>query len=178
MFQSSIIIKDQLFNQGTYKFQGYEIYEIKKSASQLPDFTRPETINNDVYLIDAFDLRDNIGIVIDTFKSGVVINGVEQTAPFPIMPPYRMNTPAGFPNKGIQRSITLNGTQFSGEYGGRDKFIVGNEYKFAIVAYGVVVANNDSSVLRGGKTYQKFFIHSIVNNQTRSTDSRNKLFLF
>lgn len=143
--------KDQLFNQGTYKFQGYEVYEIKKSASQLPDFTRPETINNDVTLIDAYDLRDNIGIVIDTFKTAVIINGVEQTAPFPIMPPFRMNTPAGFPNKGIQRSITLNGTQYSGEYGGRDKFIVGNEYRFAIVAYGVVVANNDSSVLRGGK---------------------------
>lgn len=143
--------QDQLFNQGTYKFQGYEIYEIKKSASQLPDFSRPETINNDITLIDAFDLRDNVGIVIDTFKTGVVINGTEQSAPFPIVPPYKMNVPAGFPNKGIQRNITLNGTQYSGEYNGNDKFIVGNEYKFAIIAYAVVVPRNDSSVLRGGK---------------------------
>jgi hypothetical protein len=149
--------KDELFNQGTYKFQGYEIYEIKKSASQLPDFTRPETITSDVTLIDAFDLRDTIGIVVDTFKTNVVVNGQEQVGPFPIMPPYKMNVPAGFPNKGLQRSITLNGTQYSAEYGGRDKFIVGNEYKFAIVAYGVCAplsydsVTRKSSVLRGGK---------------------------
>lgn len=143
--------QDQLFNQGTYKFQGYEIYEIKKSAGSLPDFSRPETINTDITLIDAFDLRDNIGIVVDTFKTGVSINGTEQYAPFPIVPPYKMPIPSGFPNKGIQRSITLNGTQYSSEYNGNGKFIVGNEYKFAIIAYAVVVPRNDSSVLKGGK---------------------------
>ncbi|MBS1516153.1 MAG: hypothetical protein JSS63_14045 [Bacteroidetes bacterium] len=143
--------QDQLFNQGTYKFQGYEIYEIKKSASTLPDFSRPETINSDITLIDAFDLRDNIGVVVDTFKTNVTINGNEQFAPFPIVPPYKMTVPAGFPNKGIQRSITLNGTQYASEYGGNDKFIAGNEYKFAIIAYAVVVPNSPTSVLKGGK---------------------------
>ncbi len=142
---------DQLFNQGIYKFQGYEIYEIKKSTTSLPDFSRPETINGDVTLIDAFDLRDSIGVVVDTFKTNVVINGNEQYAPFPIVPPYKMNIPSGFPNKGIQRSITLNGTQYSAEYGGNDKFIVGSEYKFAVVAYAVVIPNSPTSVLKGGK---------------------------
>lgn len=147
--------KDELFNQGTYKFQGYEVYEIRKGASSLPDFTRPETINSDVTLIDAFDLRDNIGIVVDTFRTGVTINGSEAFGPFPIAPPYKMTVPAGFPNKGIKRSITLNGTQYAGEYAGNSKFIAGNEYKFAIVAYGVVVprvdTNGYNSVLKGGK---------------------------
>jgi len=143
--------KDELFNQGTYKFQGYEIYEVKKSAQTVPDFSEPETINNDVTLLDAFDLRDNIGIVVDTFRTGVTINGAEQYAPFPIVPPYKMPTPAGFPNKGIQRNYIATRTNYSGENGGRDRFIAGNTYKFAVVAYGVIVANNDSSVLRGGK---------------------------
>ncbi|MBS1494373.1 MAG: hypothetical protein JST55_12725 [Bacteroidetes bacterium] len=147
--------KDQLFNQGTYRFQGYEIYEIKKSATQLPDFSRPETINNDVVLIDAFDLRDTIGIVLDNFRTGVTIHDTEQVAPFPIVPPYKMPLPAGFPNKGIQRNITLNKTQYASEYNGNDKFIVGNEYKFAIVAYGVcdprIDSTGHSAVLNGGK---------------------------
>jgi len=143
--------KDELFNQGTYRFQGYEIYEIRKSAQTVPNFNEPESINNDVVLLDAFDLRDSIGIIIDTFKTGVSINGTEQYAPFPIVPPYKMPTPAGFPNKGIQRSYTVTRTNYSGENGGKDRFIAGNEYKFAVIAYGVIIANNDSSVLRGGK---------------------------
>ncbi|MBX7046388.1 MAG: hypothetical protein K1X86_11195 [Ignavibacteria bacterium] len=142
---------DDLFNQGTYKFQGYEIYEVRKSAQTLPTFSEPETINSDLILIDAYDLRDNIGLVIDTFKTGIAIGGAEQYAPFPIVPPYKMTVPAGFPNKGIQRNITLTRTQYASEYGGNDKFIAGNEYKFAVVAYGVVVPRNDSSVLKGGK---------------------------
>jgi hypothetical protein len=143
--------KDDLFNQGTYKFQGYEIYEIKNSAQQLPNFNDPSTINNDVTLLDIFDLRDSIGIVIDTFKTGVSVNGNEQYAPFPIVPPYKMPTPANFPNKGIQRSYTAIRTSYAGENGGRDRFIVGNTYKFAVVAYGVVVPTSPTSVLKGGK---------------------------
>lgn len=142
---------DNLFNQGTYKFQGYEIYEIKNSAQQLPNFNDPSTINNDVTLLDAYDLRDNIGIVIDTFKTGVTVNGNEQYAAFPIVPPYKMTTPANFPNKGIQRSYTAIRTQYATENGGRDRFIAGNVYKFAVVAYGVVVPTSPTSVLKGGK---------------------------
>jgi len=156
--------QDQLFNQGTYKFQGYEIYEIKKSSTVLPDFTNPADASNytDLKLIDVYDLRDSIGIVIDTFKTGVTVNGTEQFAPFPIAPPFKMTVPAGFPNKGLQRSITLNQTQFSGEYGGNSKFIAGNEYKFAIVAYGVVVPRTPTSVLKGGKVIRNSIITQMI----------------
>lgn len=163
--------KDQLFQQGTYKFQGYEVYEIRKSATSLPDFSRPETINGDVTLIDAFDLRDSIGIVVDTFKTGVQIGGNDQYAPFPIVPPYKMTVPAGFPNKGIQRKITLNGTQYSSEYNNNDKFIVGNEYKFAVIAYAVIkdsIAIDTSShlpyskVLKGGKVIRNSLTTQII----------------
>jgi hypothetical protein len=116
-----------------YVFQGYEVYEINKFANSLPDFTKPETIDpTGVRLIDIFDKNDNIGVVIDTFST------YEGTyAPFPICPPYKMSTPAGFPNKGISRSITLTQTQFGNNYSGETKFVYGQEYQFAVVAYAV-----------------------------------------
>jgi len=117
-----------------YKFEGYEVYEINKYANQLPDFTKPTTIDPSVIkLLNIFDLKNNYGIMIDTFSTG--IEG--QYAPFPIVPPFNMTMPSGFPNKGISRNVTLTGTQFSSNYGGQSSFVYGQEYQFAVVAYGV-----------------------------------------
>jgi len=128
------------YDTNIYKFQGYEIYEISKFSNSIPDFSKPETIDpTQIKLIDIFDKKDNIGVVIDTFQT---YDG--QFAPFPIVPPYKMTPPAGFPNKGISRSITLTGTQFSENYGGESKFVYGQEYDYAVVAYAVSISKSDS----------------------------------
>ncbi|MCX6156383.1 MAG: hypothetical protein WCK13_04805 [Ignavibacteriota bacterium] len=132
-----------------YKFEGYEIYEINKFANQLPDFTKPYTVDPSVLrLVNAFDVRNNIGLVIDTFSTGTIVSNNEVYAPFPIVPPFNMVTPTGFPNKGLQRSITLTSTQFSSNYAGQSSFVYGQEYQFAVVAYGV---SSSSHLKRGFK---------------------------
>jgi hypothetical protein len=132
-----------------YKFEGYEIYEINKFSNQLPDFTKPYTSDaSAIRLINAFDLRNNIGLVLDTFSTGTIVSNNEVFAPFPIVPPYGMVTPTGFPNKGLQRSITLTSTQFSSNYAGQSSFVYGQEYQFAVVAYGV---STSSHIRRGFK---------------------------
>ncbi|MCX6165068.1 MAG: hypothetical protein NTU73_09485 [Ignavibacteriae bacterium] len=89
-----------------YSFQGYEIYEINKYASSIPDFTKPETIDpSQIQLLDIFDIRDGKGTIIDTFSTGASVGNppVEQYAPYPIVPPYKMSPPTGFPDKGVYR---------------------------------------------------------------------------
>jgi len=130
-----------------YYFEGYEIYEISRFAQTVPDFTKPETIDpTNIALVDIFDKRNNVGIIIDTFSTGVTINGNEQFAPYPIVPPYKLGVPANFPNSGISRSITLTKTQFPNNYGGQTSFIYGQEYRFAVVAY----AYSGSTKIRRG----------------------------
>jgi len=119
-----------------YKFQGYEIYEIDKSVTSLPDFAKPESIDNSVRLIAIYDLRDSIGTVIDTFATGAAVNGVDQYAPFPILPPYRLSPNAEFPNSGIYRSISIIRTNFPSNYANNSNIIYGQEYRFAVLAYG------------------------------------------
>lgn len=118
-----------------YKFEGYEIYEIRKSASTLPDFSKPETINDDIKLLAIYDKRDTVGIIIDTFVTGTTPNGQEQLAPFPVMPIYKSTAPTGFPNSGLSRSITITKTKYDQEYSGNTDLIYGSTYKFAIMAY-------------------------------------------
>jgi hypothetical protein len=128
-----------------YKFEGYEVYEINKFANQLPDFTKPTTIDPSVIkLLSIYDLKDTFGIMIDTFSTG--IEG--QFAPFPIVPPFNMTMPAGFPNSGISRNITLTSTQFASNYGGQSSFVYGQEYQFAVVAYGVSIKRHLSKGFR------------------------------
>ncbi len=144
---------DTIFYQASdsniYRFEGYEVYEINKFANQLPDFTKPYSIDpNVIKLVDAFDVKNNVGLVVDTFSTGTVINNSEVYAPFPIVPPFNMSTPNGFPQKGISRSITLTGTKFSSNYGGQSSFIYGQEYHFAVVAYAV---SSSGRIKRGFK---------------------------
>lgn len=132
-----------------YYFEGYEVYEINKFANSIPDFTKPFTIDPDVIkLVDAFDVRNDIGLVVDTFSTGTVVNNEEVYAPFPIVPPYNMVTPQGFPQKGVNRSITLTSTKFAENYSGTSNFIYGQEYHFAVVAYAISKA---TGIRRGFK---------------------------
>ncbi|MBN1633917.1 MAG: hypothetical protein JW917_07125 [Ignavibacteria bacterium] len=131
-----------------YYFEGYEIYEIDKTLNSYPDFTKPETITENVTLIDIFDVRNNIGVVIDTFATGVQVGGNDHYAPYPIVPPYKMTVPANFPNHGISRSVTLTSTKYAQNYGGQTAFIYGQEYRFAILAY--AVSRADSVSIRRG----------------------------
>lgn len=131
--------KDTLFQPDSvnarYVFEGYEIYEIRNSASTLPDLQKPETINDDIKLLAIFDKVDSVGIIIDTFTTGSTPGGLEQYAPFPVMPIYRSTSPQGFPNTGITRSITITKTLYNEDYEGHSELIYGHTYKFAIMAY-------------------------------------------
>ena len=131
--------KDNIFQPDSvdarYVFEGYEIYELNAFAENLPDLSKPETINSDIKQLALYDRRDTIGIIIDTFKTGTNPAGNEQYAPFPVIPIYQSSAPPGFPDSGITRSITINHTQFNQLYNGNSELIYGQTYKFAIMAY-------------------------------------------
>jgi hypothetical protein len=140
--------EDRLFNSGTYTFQGYEIYEIRRDLANLPDLMSPNSDKSGISLIAIYDKKDGVGIVMDSLKLGISVNGVEQYGYFPVTPPYPLPITPGFPNTGLSRRITISTTKFTSVNGGSERFIYGNTYKFAVVAYGV---NPDSTALRGGK---------------------------
>jgi hypothetical protein len=125
-----------------YYFQGYEVYELNKFfTGTFPDFNKPETIDTRaIQLVDAWDLIDTIGSVVDSFPTGIVIGGNEQLGVFPVVPPYKMIPGSSFPNKGVKRGITLTSTKFPENYGGISNFIYGQSYQFAVVAYGFSVS--------------------------------------
>lgn len=115
-------------------FQGYQVYEIKKSASSFPEFTDPSTLfTNNVSLLAIYDRNDGIGTILDTIE----VNAGDTTIKtvIPVVPPFGFAAPDGFPNGGINRSITISRTNFPDEYGGRSELIYGNTYKFAVIAY-------------------------------------------
>jgi len=112
-----------------YKFQGYEIYEIRRTATEIPILNKPETITNDISLLRIFDIADTVGVILDTLSGGLTM-GV-----FQVVPPYKSRKPPGFPNTGLIRSLELSSTRFPLENGGDSCFIFGKEYKFAVMAY-------------------------------------------
>lgn len=117
------------------KFEGYQVFEISRFAGNLPDFNQPQTINNSIHLLRIFDIIDTVGIIVDTLSTGISIGGEEQFAPFPVIPFYTAPVPEGFPNTGINRSISITSTTYPDEHGGRTELIYGQTYKFAVVAY-------------------------------------------
>lgn len=140
-----------------YVFEGYEIYEINRLATTLPDFTKPETINDDIKLLAIFDRIDSVGIIIDTFVTGQTPGGNEQYAPFPVIPPYKSPSPQGFPNSGITRSITINKTLYDQLNGGYPDLIFGGTYKFAIMAYAY-----NTSPQRGQAMIRNSLVGSVI----------------
>lgn len=139
---------DQLFNSGTYKFQGYEIYEIRKDLNNLPDLMDPRSDKSGISLIAIYDKKDGVGLIQDSLKMGFSNNGEEQFGYFSVVPAYPLPVTPGFPNTGLSRRITFSSTRYLGVNGNSDKFVYGNTYKFAVVAYAY---NADSTALRGGK---------------------------
>ena len=113
-----------------WKFEGYEIYQIADVNGGIPDFYQPETMNSNLKLLKIFDIKDNIGIIIDTISN--IAGG--NTA-IPVCPPYLQVTPEGFPNTGINRSITLEKTQYPELQGNEPNFVYGRTYYFAVIAY-------------------------------------------
>lgn len=143
-----------------YSFEGYEVYEVNRFASQLPNLSQPESINDDIKLLYAYDLKNNIGTIFDTFSVG---GDPEVFSAFPIVPPYTMASPSGFPNSGLNRSVTISRTSFPENYGGRTELIYGQEYQFIVVAYAVSkIYNNDSLMKRGFKTLRNSLSSSII----------------
>jgi hypothetical protein len=129
----------------TYRFQGYEVYEVDKNLANnnYPDFGRPATINsNYIKLLKIYDRRDTIGVVVDTLPTGIFINGTELYSPLPIVPPYGLGMPTGFPESGLSRLIKINQTQFPQNYGGNSTIQYGQTYKFIVCAYAVSDAPN------------------------------------
>lgn len=118
-----------------YHFQGYEVYEVKKDASSLPDFSDPSSINDNLTLLAIFDKIDSVGIIQDSLSMGISVSGQEQYGYFPVVPPYTYTTPAGFPNTGLFRNLKITKTNYPDLYGGNSNLIYGQEYKFVIVAY-------------------------------------------
>lgn len=139
---------DSIFFQGVdsniYTFQGYEVYEINKNFNgSFPDFSKPETIDlRALQLIDSYDIIDGWGVVVDTFSTGAFVNGTEQYGVYSIVPPYKLTTGADFPELGIKRGITMTQTRFPENYGGISNFIYGQDYQFAVVAYGISKSNH------------------------------------
>ena len=118
-----------------YYFQGYEVYEVKKDAATLPDFSDPSSINDNLTLLATYDIIDSVGIIQDSLSMGISVNGQEQYGYFPVVPPYSYTTPSGFPNTGLFRSLKITKTNYPDLYGGNSNLIYGQDYKFVIVAY-------------------------------------------
>lgn len=139
---------DSIFFAGSdsniYEFQGYEVYEINKFyTSSLPEFNKPESMDlQALQLVDQFDIIDGYGQLIDTFATGVSVGGVEQYGVYSIVPPYKMNPGPSFPEKGISRGITITKTRYAENYGGNSSLIYGQEYQFAVIAYGISKSNH------------------------------------
>ncbi|MFC2092640.1 hypothetical protein ACFLSV_01955 [Bacteroidota bacterium] len=138
-------------DSGFYKFEGYEIYEIRRTATDIPILNKPETITNDITCLRIFDIVDTVGIIFDTLSGGLT-NGV-----FQVVPPYKSRKPPGFPNTGLIRSLELTGTMYPVENGGDTNFIFGHEYKFAVMAYAY-----NSNPMRGQAITRNSLLTSII----------------
>ncbi|MCX6160396.1 MAG: hypothetical protein NTV87_03540, partial [Ignavibacteriae bacterium] len=146
-----------------YEFEGYEIYEVNKNLPviSLPDFSKPTTIDpNQIRLVKIFDKRNNIGVVVDTLPTGVIINGTELYSPMPIVPPYGLGMPSEFPNNGLSRLIKINQTLFPENYGGISTIQYGQTYKYIVGAYAV---SKSTHIMRGFKVVRTTLGSAIFN---------------
>lgn len=108
---------DSLGQTGAWKFQGYNIYQIKPGTSG--DNT------SDRVLLAVYDKVDGIKIVYDTVRVAQP-NGTTQD----------IYQPVAFGNdNGVSRIISLTANQFPS--GVNNFFINGTTYRFAVTAYGV-----------------------------------------
>ncbi|MDD5363070.1 MAG: hypothetical protein PHN88_13115 [Ignavibacteria bacterium] len=113
-----------------WKFEGYEVYQIKDINGAIPDFYQPETMNDNIKLLKIYDIVDSIGYIMDT-----ITNVAGGFTAIPVVPPYLQPVPEGFPQSGINRSILLDATAFPDVQNNESKFVYGRTYYFAVVAY-------------------------------------------
>jgi len=159
-----------------YEFEGYEIYEVDKNLPvyNLPDFARPTTIDpTHIKLLKIFDKRNNVGVLVDTLPTGVIIGGSELYAPFPIVPPFGLGMPADFPNSGLSRLIRINQTLFPQNYGGVTSIQYGQTYKYIVGAYAV----SKSTHIRKGYKVIRASLSSLIFNVQPQPYSNNITFL-
>jgi hypothetical protein len=113
-----------------WKFEGYEIYQIKDINGSIPDFYQPETMNDNIKLLKIFDISDSIGYIVDT-----ITNVAGGFTAIPVVPPYLQPVPEGFPESGLSRSILLESTAYPDLQNSESKFVYGRTYYFAVIAY-------------------------------------------
>lgn len=135
-----------VYDSSWWKFEGYEIYQIADINGAIPDFYQPETMNSNIKLLKTYDLKDTVGYIVDT-----ILNIAGGTSAIPVCPPYLQATPEGFPDMGINRSITLDKTAFPDLQGSEQNFVYGRTYYFVVVAYAYKTRPYDDS----SKTYFK-----------------------
>jgi Secretion system C-terminal sorting domain len=155
----------QKSDSNVYEFEGYEIYEVNKNLPlySLPDFSRPTTIDpNQIKLVKIYDKRNDIGVVIDTLPTGVIIGGTELYSPMPIVPPYGLGMPAGFPNTGISRLVQMTSTLFPENYGGVSTIQYGQTYKYIVGAYAV---SKSTHIRKGFKVIRTTLGTALFNAQ-------------
>jgi hypothetical protein len=131
-----------------YRFEGYEVWELQRSAQQTPDLSKPGSDFSSLQLLAIFDKIDNIGVISDTFPTGPAPG---QYGVYPVVPPFNMTNPVGFPNYGVTRSITINRTLFPTDNNGSGDLIYGHDYKFLVTAYAY-------------NTHQRFAGQSMIRN--------------
>jgi hypothetical protein len=128
---------------GSWKFQGYEIYQIKPGTGGNDEDERR--------LLAIYDLKDSITTVFDSLEV-LQPNGETQIE----VKPTALGT-----NSGISRHISLSQNAFPS--GVNNFFINGQSYKFAVVSYAVNVnALRPSKVLKNQISSQ--IIDVIPNN--------------
>ncbi|MBL8015794.1 MAG: hypothetical protein JNK43_00865, partial [Ignavibacteria bacterium] len=108
---------DNLGQTGYWKFEGYNIYQVKQGTSG-------ENVSDRV-LLATYDLKNGITIVYDSVRV-TQPNGTTQV----------QFQPTAYGNdNGVSRNMTLTVNQFPS--GINSFFINGNTYRFAVTAYGV-----------------------------------------
>lgn len=110
-------VYDSLGQTGSWKFQGYNVYQIKPGTSGDNETDR--------VLIATYDIIDNITIVYDTVRV-IQPNGTTQDEYKPV---------AFGNNTNLSRVITMSANQYPS--GVNNFFINGTTYRFAVTAYGV-----------------------------------------
>ncbi len=146
---------DSLGQTGSWKFQGYNVYQVKPGTSGDNESDRT--------LLATYDKVDSIMIVYDTL---VVIqpNGTTQFEYKPV---------AFGNNNGVGRSITLSTNSYPS--GVNNFFINGTTYRFAVTAYGVnLAAGKPFKVLENPVSSQLFNV--IPNFPIMGTNFINKQF--
>ncbi len=146
-------VYDSLGLTGRWKFQGYNVYQIKPGTSGDNESDRT--------LVATYDIVDNIKIVYDTIRVGQP-NGTTQDE-------YK---PVAFGNdNGVSRIITLTSNAYPS--GVNDFFINGTSYRFAITAYGVNLnAGKPFKVLENPVSSQ--LLNVIPNTPMMGTNFINK----